>query len=384
METSDSSSSDSSSSDSDEEQAMLLIQLAMQNTVELFQSNEWEENVGQETVNPHEGVRDVLGSLMSTPGLFKSLTNFSVPEFQELCQLVCPTIVGHARSTGAVPIVSGRPSKLSPEQRLLSFLLYMKHDPTTALPSFLWNWSRSSALSDQVYVASCICWALRDEIKWPDVKERQILASMVPALPGCIGIIDGTLVEVRKPWENPDHKKWFNRRKKMYSLNNVVIVDHHGLFIYIDSTYPGSFHDVSCLRASQLHGTWRDHFVHNDMDQAFEYVLGDPGYDGTEMYIMRRIQGLEIGEGISQEVVHTWNKMQDGYRIQVEWGIGGLKQKWGRLMKRFDNRRPRFRHFFEAAAKLTNFLHRRHMDFDKVVPQEREENEDQYGWGGDF
>ena len=93
-------------------------------------------------------------------------------------------------------------------------------------------------------------------------------------------------------------------------------------------------------------------------------MLGDSRYVGTEMFIMRRIQGQEMGADIQQSTVDAWNKMHAGYRIQVEWGIGGLKQKWRRLMKRFDNRRPRFGIFFEGAAKLTNFLHRRRMNFE--------------------
>ena len=110
-------------------------------------------------------------------------------------------------------------------------------------------WSKTSLISDQVFIASCISWALRYEIKWPDATKRQALAPMVPSFPECIGIIDGTLVKIRKPWENPEHAKWFNGCKKMYSKNNVIIVDYHGLFIYIDSSFPGSFHDVSCLHA---------------------------------------------------------------------------------------------------------------------------------------
>ena len=167
-------------------------------------------------------------------------------------------------------------------------------------------------------------------------------------------------------------------------MNNVVIVDHHGLFIYVDPGYPGSFHDVSCLRASDMHAAWRDYFTHDDANEYFEYVLGDSGYVGTEMFILRRIQGQEMGADIQQPVVDAWNKMHSGYQIQVEWGIGGLKQKWRRLMKRFDNTRPRFRLFLKAAAKLTNFLHRRRMIFDHVLPEDQEHNHDKFGWGGDF
>ena len=145
--------------------------------------------------------------------------------------------------------------------------------------------------------------------------ERWALTSMVPAFPRCTRIIDGTLVKIHRPWKNQDHGKWFNGCKKIYCMNNIVIVDHHGLFIYIDSSYLGSFHDVSCLHASELHESWREYFVHNDTNEYFEYVLGDLGYVGTEMFIMRQIQGHKIGEGISQEVVDAWNKMHAGYRI---------------------------------------------------------------------
>ena len=93
-------------------------------------------------------------------------------------------------------------------------------------------------------------------------------------------------MKIRRPWKNPDHGKWFNGKKKLYSMNNVVIVDHHGLFIYIDPGYPGSFHDVSCVRASYMYATWHQYFGHDDANQYFEYELGDSGYVGMEIFIM--------------------------------------------------------------------------------------------------
>ena len=145
---------------------------------------------------------------MSTPSLFKILTNFFILEFAKLCSLVCPIIVAHARSTGVVRVLLGCPSKLSPEHQMLGFFLNMKYDPTTALPSFLWNWSKSSVINNHVFIARlCISWALRDEIKWPDLMKRQALVSMVPGFPRCIGITDNTLVKIRRPWKNRDHGK---------------------------------------------------------------------------------------------------------------------------------------------------------------------------------
>ena len=74
---------------------------------------------------------------------------------------------------------------------------------------------------------------LRDEIKWPSVDEKVEAASYVHEFPGCIGIIDGTLVKIRRPWRNENHGRYFNGQKNMYCINNLVVVDHFGLVIYV-------------------------------------------------------------------------------------------------------------------------------------------------------
>ena len=114
MESSLSTLNSSSSSKSDEEHALLVIQSAMGCTMEVLHTNKWKDG-GQESVNLHEGVREVLGSMISILGLFKVLTNFSIPKFVELCQLVCAIIVAHAQSMDVVCVLSRRPSKLSLE-----------------------------------------------------------------------------------------------------------------------------------------------------------------------------------------------------------------------------------------------------------------------------
>ena len=108
---------------------MLAIQITTQSTLKFFHTNVWKDG-GQDSINPHKVICDVLGSMRSTPRLFKVLTNFSIQEFDELCLMVCPTINALARSTCDVCVLLGRPSKLSLEQQLFGFLLYIKHDPT--------------------------------------------------------------------------------------------------------------------------------------------------------------------------------------------------------------------------------------------------------------
>jgi DDE superfamily endonuclease len=126
--------------------------------------------------------------------------------------------------------------------------MYLKHDNACTFESALWNWSRTSANDDAVFIASCVNTAAASEIRCPTVAERAELATRIPELPGCIGFIDGTLVRIRRPYNDPLNSNWFNGRKKMYCFNNTVIVDHNGLLIYIDMGYPGKFHDVNILR----------------------------------------------------------------------------------------------------------------------------------------
>jgi DDE superfamily endonuclease len=208
----------------------------------------------QQSVNPEVGVRDILGNMASTPAIFRTLTNFTVSEFTELWMLVCATLDITARSTGEVNRGAGRKSKLISQQRLLNTLVYLKHDNTVNYESFNWNWARSSVSDDVLFVCSV---AMASEIQWPDSAKRAELAQRIPEFPGCIGLIDGTLCKISRPLNNPNHRIWFDGPKKIYSMNYTVVVDHDGLFIFIDPGFPGSYHDVTVLRHSHLYENWR-------------------------------------------------------------------------------------------------------------------------------
>jgi hypothetical protein len=85
--------------------------------------------------------------------------------------------------------------------------------------------------------------------------------------------------------------------------------------------------------------------------------LGDLGYLNEEMFIMRRIGRCEIDPNVDQDAIKTYNKMYVGYRVRVEWGIGGLKRRWRWFMKRINSTKPKYKFLFKVATILTNFLH---------------------------
>jgi hypothetical protein len=45
-----------------------------------------------------------------------------------------------------------------------------------------------------------------------------------------IRFINGTFINIHKSWNNDIHKSWFNKHKKIYYMNNMVVLNYHKLF----------------------------------------------------------------------------------------------------------------------------------------------------------
>jgi hypothetical protein len=76
--------------------------------------------------------------------------------------------------------------------------------------------------------------------------------------------------------------------------------------------------------------------------------------------------------------------MHVGYKVQMEWGIGGLKRKWRRFMKRFDSTKPKYSYLFKSGTLLTNSLHRRNMDLTYKVIGDHLPNLQYHKWARNF
>jgi hypothetical protein len=76
--------------------------------------------------------------------------------------------------------------------------------------------------------------AISSEICWPTALERRELASLIPEFQDCIGIIDGTLVKLRRPKDASIQRMYYSGCKKMHFMNNTVISDHHGFIIHLE------------------------------------------------------------------------------------------------------------------------------------------------------
>jgi hypothetical protein len=61
------------------------------------------------------------------------------------------------------------------------------------------------------------------------------------------------------------------------------------------------------------------------INEYFEYLLRDPSYLGEHMFVMCWLGRHELTHGHDQNAINAYNKMHVGYKVKMEWGIGGSK-----------------------------------------------------------
>lgn len=115
----------------------------------------------------------------------------------------------------------------------------------------------------------------------------------------------------------------------------------------------------------------RRYFTFDDNNpNPLGYLLSETGYKGLDHFTFRRIDNREIPNADSNPMLRAFNRLHAGYRIAVEWDIGGLKSKFGRIIRTCPNRCRTFAVLFDSAAILTNFIHRSRMQlthFDEIT-----------------
>jgi hypothetical protein len=99
---------------------------------------------------------------------------------------------------------------------------------------------------------------------------------------------------------------------------------------------------------------------------------------------MQKIGQWDLTPNADHVVMQAYNKMHASFKVQVEWGIGGLKRKWRHLVKRFDSTKQKYAHLFRAVTRLTNFLQKRCVDLTYEVVGDLIVNPTICGWASDF
>lgn len=203
------------------------------------------------------GKLHVLSSLRFSK-LYVSMTR---PSFQYVVELI---------KTHPVFQSKGRKPQRPVEEQLAAFL--MRCSGKLAMHT-----STDMAIAEGTTYLYCkrVCTAvldIRDQfLSWPTRQRRARLKAEMEdyGFPGCIGILDGTLIPLA---ERPKEDGWsFFCRKKFYALAVQAVCDHKSRFTSYDMGWPGSVNDSKIFRYSDIYLQRDKHFEWD------EYILCDKG-----------------------------------------------------------------------------------------------------------
>lgn len=161
-------------------------------------------------------------------------------------------------------------------------------------------------------------------IFWPsDPDQAKVVVDGIEALrglPGCIGIVDGTHVEIPGQKGGRLGGKQYISYKKRYTLIMQGVVDGTGLFMHVVAGFPGSMNDATIFARSGVYRRLADTIY--EPGYPGKYILGDSAY-GLRIFCQR---------GFAYDTTDEKEKVYNAYchstRAVVENAFGRLKGRF--------------------------------------------------------
>ncbi|HEY9753713.1 MAG TPA: transposase family protein [Oculatellaceae cyanobacterium] len=141
-------------------------------------------------------------------------------------------------------------------------------------------------------------------------------------LADCVGIIDGTRVDILGPqYDRASYFDW----KKVYSIVFLVIVDYSGRVLWLSHAAPGCVNDVNLAGLSKL-----DEGVVNlraIADRESLFLIGDGGFS-LRPHLVIPFDETDIKKRRNQSLLRRFNRFFSGIRCTVERVLGVVKGRW--------------------------------------------------------
>jgi len=209
-------------------------------------------------------------------------------------------------------------------------------------------------LHEDFAVAASTAWNYHQELV---AFLADVLGTTDQALPalltGRIFLIDGTLI----PTFNWRHRTdLLSGKHRKHGVNAQLFVDVHGRIIAASRAFPGSWHDIHCLREAG----WVE--LLNKQGHA----VGDGGYQGEPDAVKTPIKkrpGIDLTDN-QKEYNTTFARI----RVGVEWGVGHAKN-WRILSTRYRSDLERIDTDIQAAIglqKLNEEFSGRRLTFERI------------------
>ena len=137
----------------------------------------------------------------------------------------------------------GRPNKLSPRNRIMITMLWLKTYPCYFMLSLLFDVS-SFVVSSTINKIIPLLWeAYSPEVEWPTLNEWLSLRHGWPQLPNALGAIDGTSHPIYRP-QNEPQEQFYSGHRHMHCIHTQVLVDNQNRIRLIRSGFLGHQNDA--------------------------------------------------------------------------------------------------------------------------------------------
>ncbi|GIL93017.1 hypothetical protein Vretimale_15449 [Volvox reticuliferus] len=306
--------------------------------------------------------KELYSQYAANPTLFKSLTNFTPSQFEQLMNvlldsnrpasyLLKPRDVQGSRPLNRQRTTNGgRPHKLDPRTRVFLCLVRLKDDDRLVRLCAMSGLNIASICEDFWHVVECLLVATEDAIQWPDPAARRALSSNSMRGVGrdmaAVGIIDGTAQYIRRP--GADEPLFYNGRKKRHFLNHLVVCDWRGRILAVRTGFTGKTHDGVAYRACDLYTQRRRFFA------AGQTLLADNGFESCGLITPMKKQR---GQAMSSNN-RAYNRLVRRYRVVIEFLFGAMKIKFGMISGVWRHSLPRANMIFMLCCQLMNYYMR--------------------------
>lgn len=263
--------------------------------------------------------------LSRKPRAFRSMTGLNIDEFEriylELTYYYPETEADRlARPDRQRAPGAGGEFQHNLRTRLMMTLIWLRIYPTYEVLGVFFDLDKSNICRNLKGILAALEKVTCYDIVWPDKTRRKLqMTEAMQAFPEVFAIGDGMEQPIQRSKDNEKQKEYYSGKKKRHTVQNQVVVAPSGEIIALSEDAPGSCHDLTHLRVSEI----------LDKLEAGDAAMFDLGFLGVQNDRGDVVFILPFKKPKGQELTpeqKEFNRLVSRCRVVVENTICHLKR----------------------------------------------------------